>query len=217
MPGEGEERTAKEAPNYFKPLRYTMNKPIYYAVNGITLYRLLAAPVLFYFMITGRMDIFKWLLAVSFFTDAIDGYMARRFAVTSEQGARMDSIADDLTVLAAITGLFVWRMEFIREQYAVIVPLLLLYVLQTALALVRYGRISAFHTYLAKGAAVLQGVFLVLAFFAEPIEPLFYAVALLTAIDLLEETVLVMLLPRWQVNVKGLYWVWKKKISRAFR
>lgn len=194
-----------------------MNKPIYYAVNGITLYRLLAAPVLFYLLLAGRIDVFKWLLAVSFFTDAIDGFMARRFAVTSKQGAKMDSIADDLTVLAAITGLFLWRPEFIREQYAVIIPLLVLYLLQTTLALVRYGKISSFHTYLAKGAAVLQGVFLILAFFTEPNEPLFYAVALLTAADLLEETVLVMLLPRWQVNVKGLYWVWKSKMRGAFR
>lgn len=194
-----------------------MNRPIFYAVNAITLYRLLAAPVLFYLVVTGRIDIFKWLLAVSFFTDAIDGFIARRFAVTSVQGARMDSIADDLTVLAAITGLFVLRPEFIHEQFGVIIPLVGLYLLQTTLALVRYGKISSFHTYLAKGAAVLQGVFLILAFFAEPIVPLFYAVALVTAIDLMEEAVLVVLLPRWEVNVKGLYWVWKNRMSRAFR
>lgn len=194
-----------------------MNKPIFYAVNGITLYRLLAAPVLFYLVFTGRIDIFKWLLVVSFFTDAIDGFIARRFAVTSVQGARMDSIADDLTVLAAITGLFVLRPEFIREQFGVIIPLVGLYLLQTTLALVRYGKISSFHTYLAKGAAALQGVFLIQAFFTDPIVPLFYAVALVTAIDLMEETVLVVLLPRWEVNVKGLYWVWKNRMSSAFR
>lgn len=193
-----------------------MNKPIYYVVNGLTLYRLLAAPVLLFFVITGQIDVFKWLLAASFLTDAIDGYMARRFGVTSEQGSKLDSIADDLTVVAAIAGLFVLRPEFIREQWSVIIPLAVLYGLQLTLALVRYGKISSFHTYLAKGAAVLQGVFLVLAFFAEPIVPLFYAVALLTAIDLLEEAALVVVLPRWQVNVKGLYWVWKKKVSRSF-
>jgi CDP-diacylglycerol--glycerol-3-phosphate 3-phosphatidyltransferase len=193
-----------------------MNKPIYYVVNGITLYRLLAAPVLLFFVFTRQLDVFKWLLAASFFTDAIDGYMARRFRVTSEQGSKIDSIADDLTVVAAIAGLFVMRPGFIREQWPVIIPLAVLYGIQLTLALVRYGKISSFHTYLAKGAAVLQGVFLVLAFFTEPIVPLFYAVALLTAIDLLEEVVLVVLLPRWQVNVKGLYWVWKKKVAGSF-
>lgn len=193
-----------------------MKKSIYYVVNGITLYRLLAAPVLLYFVIAGRIEVFKWLLAVSFLTDAVDGYMARRFRVTSTQGSKLDSVADDLTVVVAIIGLILLRPGFIREQYAVIIPLLVLYIGQTTLALVRYGKISSFHTYLAKGAAVLQGVFLVLAFFAEPIVPLFYAVALLTAIDLLEEAVLVVLLPRWQVNVKGLYWVWKKKVTRSF-
>lgn len=193
-----------------------MKKPIYYVVNGITLYRLLAAPVLLYFVIAGRIEVFKWLLAVSFLTDAVDGYMARRFRVTSTQGSKLDSVADDLTVVVAIIGLILLRPGFIREQYSVIIPLLVLYIGQTTLALVRYGKISSFHTYLAKGAAVLQGVFLVLAFFAEPVVPLFYAVALLTAIDLLEEAVLVVLLPRWQVNVKGLYWVWKKKVTRSF-
>lgn len=193
-----------------------MKKPIYYVVNGITLYRLLAAPVLLYFVVAGQIDVFKWLLAVSFLTDAVDGYVARRFRVTSVEGSKLDSIADDLTVVVAITGLILLRPDFIREQYAVIIPLLVLYVGQTTLALVRYGKISSFHTYLAKGAAVLQGVFLVLAFFTDPIVPLFYAVALLTAIDLLEEAVLVVLLPRWQVNVKGLYWVWKKKVTGSF-
>jgi phosphatidylglycerophosphate synthase len=193
-----------------------MKKPIYYIVNGITLYRLLAAPVLLYLVLAGRIEVFKWLLAVSFLTDAVDGFMARRFRVTSAQGSKLDSLADDLTVVVAIIGLILLRPGFIREQYAVIIPLLVLYIGQTTLALVRYGKISSFHTYLAKGAAVLQGVFLVLAFFAEPIVPLFYAVALLTAIDLLEEAVLVVLLPRWQVNVKGLYWVWKKKVTRSF-
>jgi phosphatidylglycerophosphate synthase len=181
------------------------------------MYRLIAAPVLLYWVIVGELDIFKWLLAVSFLTDAVDGYLARRFRVTSVQGSKLDSVADDLTVVVAIIGLILLRPEFIREQYAVIIPLLVLYGLQTTLALVRYGKISSFHTYLAKGAAVLQGIFLVLSFFAEPIVPLFYAVALLTAIDLLEEMVLVVLLPRWQANVKGLYWVWKKKVSRSFR
>lgn len=193
-----------------------MKNPIFYVVNGITLYRLLAAPVLLYFVVAGRIDVFKWLLALSFLTDAVDGYLARRFRVTSVQGSKLDSIADDLTVVVAIIGLIMLRPEFIREQIAVIIPLLVLYIGQTTLALVRYGKISSFHTYLAKGAAVLQGVFLVLAFFTDPIVPLFYAVALLTAIDLLEESVLVVLLPRWQVNVKGLYWVWKKKVTGSF-
>lgn len=39
----------------------------------------------------------------------------------------------------------------------------------------------------------------------------YYIAAFITAIDLIEEIILVFLLPEWETNVKGLYWVLKKK------
>lgn len=35
----------------------------------------------------------------------------------------------------------------------------------------------------------------------------------ITILELIEETILVMLLPKWEVNVKGIYWALKKKQS----
>jgi hypothetical protein len=48
-------------------------------VNAVTVYRILAAPVLLILIWKNEYDLFKWLLVVSFFTDAIDGYLARYF------------------------------------------------------------------------------------------------------------------------------------------
>ena len=56
-----------------------MQKTSYYIINGITIYRIAAAPVLALLIIYGNKDVFKWMLAISFFTDAIDGFLARRF------------------------------------------------------------------------------------------------------------------------------------------
>ena len=67
-------------------------------VNSITLYRLLASLLLLYFIVINDLFTFKWLLLVSFFTDAIDGFLARKFKVTTVMGSKFDSIADDLTV-----------------------------------------------------------------------------------------------------------------------
>jgi len=93
-----------------------------------------------------------------------------------------------------------------------IVILLFLYLLQIVLALIRYGKISGFHTYAAKIAAVLQGAFLLLFFFLpKPVYILFYFTAIFTIIDLAEEIILVLILPRWTADVKGLYWVLKSK------
>src|SRR5688572_7448036 len=84
----------------------------------------MAAPFLLLLLFTGNYDIFKWLLALSFFTDLIDGFLARKYKVTSILGARLDSIGDDLTVLVGIIGLFVTQLPFIKEQVIFFIVLL---------------------------------------------------------------------------------------------
>jgi phosphatidylglycerophosphate synthase len=189
-----------------------MNTRNFYLINALTAYRLVMAPVLISLVFAGRADLFKWLLPLSFFTDLIDGFLARRFRVASVFGSRLDSIADDLTMLAGITGAFVFKKEFVWDHIAIVAAVVTLLVFQNSLALVRYRRISSFHTYLAKAAAGLQGSFLILLFLLpEPVYLLFYAAALVSVLDLLEEIILVLVIKKWKTDVKGLYWVLKKK------
>jgi CDP-diacylglycerol--glycerol-3-phosphate 3-phosphatidyltransferase len=181
-------------------------------VNLITFYRLTAAPVLVILLIRDELTTFKYLLALSFLTDAVDGYLARRFNVISILGARVDSVADDLTVMAAIIGLFVYFPGFIRGEWLIAGALAGLYVLQNGLAIIRYCKLTSFHTYSAKLAAILQGLFLVSCFFlTSPLLPFFYLTAGTTIIDLTEEILLIMVLPKWEANVKGMYWVLTRK------
>lgn len=189
-----------------------MHSKSYYIVNGITLYRLLAAPVLLFFLWTNQVHWFKWLLPLSFFSDAIDGYLARRYKAGSRFGSILDSIADDLTVIVAFIGLIRFDPVFFHKEFYIIAILFSFFAAQAVMAFIRYGKISSFHTYLAKAAAIMQGTFLILVFhLPEPFYPLFYATALITATELLEEMILVLLLPKWQTNVKGVYWWWKER------
>lgn len=180
----------------------------YYIINGITLYRTLIAPVLIILIFKSEYVLFKWLLGISFFTDLIDGYLARKFKVTSIFGTRLDSIGDDLTIVVALIALFYWKYDFVRAHIPEIILLLALFIVQTTMAIIRYRTITSFHTYLAKLAAILQGSFLLLLFFLrQPPNLLFYAVVLITSLELIEECILVLVLPKWKANVKGLYWV----------
>lgn len=189
-----------------------MQKSSYYIINGITLYRLIAAPFLLYLVITKQPDLFKWLLAASFFTDAIDGFLARRYKVVSMLGAKLDSWADDLTVVAGVIGLFILKPGFISQHVGWLLFLLVLFVAQVIFALYRYGSTTSFHTYLAKLAAIVQGSFLILSFFlAEPPKLLFYVAVVVTALDLVEEIILIYMLPKPRQNVKGIYWVTKQQ------
>lgn len=180
-------------------------------VNLITLYRTVTFPILVYLVAVDKMHVFQWLLLASFFTDAIDGFLARQYKVTSILGSKLDSIGDDLTVLAATLGLFVTQFDFIKQEAVVFIALFFLFVVQVGLSFHRYGKISTFHTYLAKIAAVVTAIFLLSVFFLETIRyPLFYAAAIITAIELIEEIILVIVIKEYQSNVKGLYWVMKK-------
>lgn len=188
------------------------HKQAWYVINGITLYRVIAAPFLLLLLFTGQHDIFKWLLGVSFFTDMIDGFLARHYKVASILGTKLDSIGDDLTVLVAMIALFVMKPEFIKQEKIVFIFLFSLFLVQVVCAFNRYGKMTSFHTYLAKTAALLQGIFLLFTFFSgEPNRLLFYAAALVTILELIEEIVLVSLLRDWETNVKGIYWVLKRK------
>jgi phosphatidylglycerophosphate synthase len=189
-----------------------MQKRSYYIINSITLYRVLTAPVLLYLIFSNQPEVFKLLLPVSFFTDAIDGYLARKYKVLSVFGSRMDSLGDDLTILAGLVGLYIFKTEFVFQHLQILVALFIFFIIQIIISYIRYRKMTSFHTYFAKIAAVLQGSFLILVFFlANPPLALFYAACIFTFLDLAEEIILVALLPKWETNVKGLYWILKRR------
>jgi cardiolipin synthase len=188
------------------------HKRIYYIVNGISIYRIIAAVFLVYLILVKDVNWFKWLLAISFFTDMIDGYMARKYEVTSIIGSRLDSIGDDMTIAAAMVGLILLKTDFIRQERVLLFSLFALYVVQNAVALIKYRKTTAFHTYSAKAGALFQGLFLILVFFLDsPPMILFYTALIITAINLIEETIMIILLPHWKTDVKGLFWMNEKE------
>ena len=127
-------------------------------------------------------------------------------------GAKLDSIADDCTIIAGMIGMIVFKKEFLNQHLTEFVILFSLFLIQILLAFIRYGKMSSFHTYAAKLAALLQGLFMILLFLLpEPVYILFYLAIFVTAFELIEESILVVLVPEWTVNLKGLYWVLKKK------
>lgn len=185
-----------------------MKNSAYYLVNFITGYRVFAFVLLVIMLYFGYIEAFRWLLAISFFTDLIDGFLARRLKVQSAFGARLDSVGDDLTVLAGLIGLWIFHKDFLTEQIGILSGLVVMFFVQTIIALLRYRKTTSFHTYLAKVAAIFQGTFLILMFFLnEPPYLLFYAAALITFFELAEEIIITLILPEWRTDIKGLYWV----------
>ncbi|HRF20327.1 MAG TPA: CDP-alcohol phosphatidyltransferase family protein, partial [Chitinophagaceae bacterium] len=80
---------------------------------------------------------------------------------------------------------------FIKAHTTELIILFIVFLAETGFAFYRYGKMTNFHTYLAKLAALLQGVFLLVAIvFNEPNLILFYAAAGITLIELVEEIII---------------------------
>lgn len=182
--------------------------------NILSAYRIISSPALIICLLAGYFEIFKWLLAISFFTDAIDGYLARLLNVETAFGARLDSIGDDITVGVAIFGIATIYPGFFHDQVASILIVLGLLAAQIGVALVKFRKMTAYHTYLAKLAAVLQAVWILVFLFLEiPLYPLYYVCISVTCLQIAEEILITLLLPEYTVNVKGLCAVLTKKQS----
>jgi len=183
-------------------------------VNWLSFFRILAFPVLVLLVLVNYVHIFKWLLLVTFLTDAADGFLARRLKATTTLGAKLDSIGDDLTIAASLVGMLFFYHTFLMEQILIVVMLFALFFVQIGFALNRYGKLTSFHTYVAKLAAVSQGTFFLAAFFFnQPYLILFYITSVITALELLEETLIVIVLPKWRTDVKGFYWAVKNRFG----
>ena len=179
--------------------------------DWFSFYRIIAVPVLIYFIGRGEREIFAWLLGVSYATDAIDGYIARKLKITSERGSQLDSYGDQLTFAVAILGLIVFEPAFMKENYLLILIAFVPYLIQMALAFRKYGKATSFHTYLAKLSAVTQGVFILWFLFFGPLYWLFYAMIIIGILETIEEITLIFMYDNWVSGVKGIYWALRDK------
>ena len=174
--------------------------------DWFSIYRIIAAPVLLILAIMGEREIFSWFLLISYMTDGIDGFLARRLNLSSARGSQLDSYGDQLTFIVALIGLWVFENAFIRENLVLILIAFSPYIIQMILAFRKYGRATAFHTYLAKISAIVQAVFILWLLFFEPVYTLFYLMLFMGIIETLEEITLIFIYDKWVEGVKGIYW-----------
>jgi len=179
--------------------------------NVLSAARALAVPVLFVLAWQGQETAFTWVLIPALLSDIFDGLIARVFHLESRLGAALDSVADTLMMVVSLYGLWAFHPGVIREHAWLCGLAVGLWVLEDVLALLRYGRLSSFHTYLSKIVANLLGLFIgwLFLFGFEPW--LLYLAAGASIVASLEELALLGVLPRWRADVRGLWWVVRER------
>ena len=79
------------------------------------------------------------------------------------------------------------------------------------LAYIKYGKATAFHTYLAKLSAMVQAIFILCLLFFEPVYWLFYFMIAIGVLETIEEITLIFMYDTWVAGVKGIYWALRDK------
>jgi CDP-diacylglycerol--glycerol-3-phosphate 3-phosphatidyltransferase len=179
--------------------------------NNLSLYRILVAPVIILLCYLDQKTLVGAMISLSLLSDALDGFLARNLHIESKLGAKLDSTGDILNFVAATFAILYFEIDFVRSIKQFLFLGFGVYVLEFFASIVRYGKISGFHTYLRKLAAIFQGILFVYFLFFEPVAWIFFVTFGVTIIALLEEIILVILLPDWQTDVKGLPWAIRKK------
>jgi cardiolipin synthase (CMP-forming) len=77
--------------------------------NFITLGRVISVPVVFWLLVNGDGQLAFYVFVAAGISDAVDGYLAKRFNWQTELGAHLDPLADKLLIVSIYIALGVRR------------------------------------------------------------------------------------------------------------
>jgi CDP-diacylglycerol--glycerol-3-phosphate 3-phosphatidyltransferase len=169
--------------------------------NAFTATRLALVPVLLLLAAAGNPNAFVAVLAIAFATDAIDGWLARRFRLESPLGAKLDSRADMALWLSLPIATWLLRPDFVHAEAASIGVLLASLALPLGAGLAKFGRVPSYHTWLAKGTAIVLSGAMLSIYLDGPLWP-FRLAALLAVLSAIEEVLITALLPALHADVR---------------
>jgi len=181
-----------------------MNRAWISIPNLLSIFRLVAAPFLLYLAWIGEAELFLIVLAISLVSDAFDGYLARRWHQETELGVRLDSYGDVANyMLVPICAWWLWP-EIIRQEFLIFWLVVANFSVPLVICLLKFHRISSYHTWLAKFSAVLMVPAIYLLFLEISPWP-FRIAAMIQLLMAIEEIAITLYLKQLETNVRTIW------------
>lgn len=187
----------------------TLKDPKFNIPNLLTGFRFIAAPILLWLAWHGYEWLFMGLLALSFLSDLLDGYVARLMGQVSQFGARLDSWADVVIYLTIALGSWWLWPEIVCQEYLYIGLFLASCLLPALVGFLKFGCFTSYHTWAVKFAAATMGLSLYGLFLGGIAWP-FRVASFIGILAALEEIGITLLLATPRSNVRSI-WVLLKR------
>ncbi len=178
--------------------------------NMLSSVRLVAVPFLLLLAWQEWGGAFMVTLVLVLLTDALDGYLARRWNQVTELGARLDSYGDLAIYLSLPLALWLLWPEIIRRELGYVIAIVASVVVPLIVCLLKFRTITSYHTWAVKAAAVIVAPSLVILFLGGPAWP-FHLAAPVAVYAGLEEILLTLLLPKPVSNIPSIWHLKKEK------
>lgn len=179
--------------------------------NILSVIRILSAPILLFLAWEGYRNAFIVLLLASLLSDAVDGYLARRYNVSSKLGTRLDSFGDMAIYLTVpICAWWLWP-QILKQEALFVLIAIAAYLVPLIAGLIKFRKVPSYHTLGAKVAAVFMSIGILFLFLTE-FTWIFRIAAIFQAVVACEEIWITIRLPVLQSNVKSIWHVSRNHI-----
>ena len=132
----------------------TFSQEMFHSANLISAMRILIAPLLFVFAFRQMEAWFLGTLIFSGLTDVLDGYIARRLHQVSALGAHLDSWGDFVIYSTMAACAWILWPELTQQMLLPYTLILFSFLLPAWVGLVKFGKLSGYHTWSVKVAVL---------------------------------------------------------------
>jgi len=177
---------------------------IYNLPNLISSIRVLIAPLLFYFAFQKMETWFLATLLFSGFTDVLDGFLARKLKQITTLGSHLDSWGDfAIYSTMAICAWIIWPY-MVKQEIFYFALILFSFLLPVWIGLIKFGRLTSYHTWSVKLAVFATFVGYIALFSGFASWPLKLA-SFLCAYAGIEEILITLVMRHERVDVRSIW------------
>lgn len=126
---------------------------------------------------------------ISSISDVLDGYVARKYNLVTDFGAKLDSIAD-MTMFLSLIIVLLPVLNFTLEIYVLILIIVILKIASAIYCYIKFEKLSTIHSYLNKITGLLI-ILIPILLISAPSENLIAIICIIATIAAIEEFLII--------------------------